>query len=460
MRGPRSNSRAGMPELGFVLGGDSAVSARAGLLPICLTHAPVGAFDGIPIFLRSSAMVGKDAPKGSVSFILYCAEHACFDAEHRQRLIEHGVRFIYIPVSYHERFRRQTESLILQIVHDPKISASVKSEIIYETSIELVNELLSEPSLNQHGERLGIVSKAVTSLVLEDPMAFSHLFAASHHDFYTATHLVNVATWMVSLAYALGERDEEKLATYCRAGILHDIGKVRIPSRILNKKTALTADEWRTVRQHPELGQAYLKDSGITDATMIAVTLGHHERLDGSGYPFGLKGEQIELPARICAVVDSFDALTSLRPFKMRATSVTKAMELIFGDTPAKYDSRVVETWADLVRTVDRGVASLKEIAGDGSNRRRFPRYEFNCPARLTNVPGREMRTIGAVIHNLSRSGFGLLAPIALEPGDEVNLHLRPPRGTHVQQAYQTVVMRCRAAPDGWYEIGVAFGPQ
>lgn len=443
-----------------MVGGDSAISARAGLLPICLTHAPVGAFDGIPIFLRSAAMLSSNSPRGSVSFTLYCAEHARFDVEHRQRLIRHGVRFIYIPVSYHERFRRQTESLIPQIVHDPRISASVKSEIIYETSIELVNELLSETSLSQHGERLGIVSKAVTSLVLEDPMAFSHLFAASHHDFYTATHLVNVATWMVSLAYAMGERDEEQLATICRAGILHDIGKVRIPTRILNKKTALTDDEWRLVRQHPELGQAYLNDSGITDMTIINVTLGHHERLDGSGYPFGLKSEEIELPARICAVVDSFDALTSLRPFKTRATSVSKAMERIFGDTPARYDAKVVEAWADLVRTVDSGVTSLKEIAGDGSNRRRFPRYEFSCPARLTNLPGRESRAIGAVVHNLSRSGFGIVAPIALEPGDEVNLHLRPPRGTQVKQAYQTVVMRCRAAADGWYEIGMAFGPQ
>ncbi len=285
--------------MGFVLGGDSALSARAGLLPICLTHAPPGAFDGIPVFLRSTSGIDSNAPKGSVSFVLYCAEHARFDAEHRQRLIDHAVRFIYIPVSYHERFRRQTESLIPQIVNDAKISPAVKSEIIYETSIELVNELLSEPSLTQHGGRLGIVSKAVTSLVLEDPMAFSHLFAASHHDFYTATHLVNVATWMVSLAYALGERDEEILATYCRAGILHDIGKVRIPSRILNKKTELTDAEWRIVRQHPELGRAYLKDSAITDPTINAVTLGHHERLDGSGYPFGLKGEQIELSARI-----------------------------------------------------------------------------------------------------------------------------------------------------------------
>ncbi len=82
--------------------------------------------------------------------------------------------------------------------------------------------------------------------------------------------------------------------------------------------------------------------------------------------------------------------MTSLRPFKVRATSVNKAMELIFGDTPAKYDAKVVEAWADLVRTVDRGVASLEVNDGEGVNRRQFPRYEFNCPARLTNVPGRD----------------------------------------------------------------------
>jgi hypothetical protein len=83
------------------------------------------------------------------------------------------------------------------------VAISVKSEIVYETAVELVNELLSEPDLAGKSPRLEKVSRAVTTLVLNDPTAFSHLFAASHHDFYTATHMVNVATWMVPLCHGL-----------------------------------------------------------------------------------------------------------------------------------------------------------------------------------------------------------------------------------------------------------------
>src|SRR6185503_16976459 len=102
------------------------------------------------------------------------------------------------------------------------------------------------------------ISQSVTSMVVKDETAFAHLFAASHHDFYTATHMVNVATWMVPLAYALGHHDIEELNQICQAGILHDIGKIYVPEEILNKKGRLEDAEWDQIRRHPELGVKHL----------------------------------------------------------------------------------------------------------------------------------------------------------------------------------------------------------
>jgi HD-GYP domain-containing protein (c-di-GMP phosphodiesterase class II) len=137
---------------------------------------------------------------------------------------------------------------LLSTVDDPSLSISVKSEIVYETSVELVNELLSEPELLAKSPRLENVSRATTMLVLNDPSAFSHLFAASHHDFYTATHMVNVATWMVPLAHAMGHRDTNELNTICQAGILHDVGKIYIPTETLNRKGKLSDAEFHAGR--------------------------------------------------------------------------------------------------------------------------------------------------------------------------------------------------------------------
>src|SRR6185437_10440898 len=177
----------------------------AGYLPISLARTPREVFDGIPVYLRSSsgdigtapADGSGQAPASEDLFRLYCAAHIHFSEEHRARLVAHGLKFVYIPMAFQDRFRQQTEAQIERTAEDPSVAISVKSEIVYETSVELMNELLAEPNLAITAPRLEKVSRAVTTLVLNDPTAFSHLFTASHPDFYTATHMVNVGTWMV-----------------------------------------------------------------------------------------------------------------------------------------------------------------------------------------------------------------------------------------------------------------------
>jgi len=124
--------------------GTSSSSARAGYLPICLARAPLDAFDGISVFIRKDESADKGAHE---SFTLYCSPNVRFSTQHRERLIDHGVKFVYIPVAEQSRFRQQTEATLLRTVDDESIATSVKSEIVYETSVELVNELLTEPQL-------------------------------------------------------------------------------------------------------------------------------------------------------------------------------------------------------------------------------------------------------------------------------------------------------------------------
>ena len=132
---------------------------------------------------------------------------------------------------------------------------------------------------------------------------------------YTYLHSVAVCTLMVNLARHLA-MDGEAVRTLGLAGLLHDVGKVAIPDAVLDKPGRLSAEEFALVRTHPEEGVALLREDGAMPALAVEVCLHHHERWDGNGYPHGLKAEDISLPARMGAICDVYDALTSHRAYK------------------------------------------------------------------------------------------------------------------------------------------------
>jgi putative two-component system response regulator len=145
-------------------------------------------------------------------------------------------------------------------------------------------------------------------------------------DPYTEGHCQRLSQYSVELGRRIG-LPEEHLQALRRAGILHDIGKVAIPEPILLKPGPLSAEEWKTMREHPLIGEricAPLKSFRL----VLPIIRHHHEKLDGSGYPDGLQGEEIPLTARVLQVVDVYDALTTRRPYKL-ALSQTEALTLM-----------------------------------------------------------------------------------------------------------------------------------
>lgn len=165
-------------------------------------------------------------------------------------------------------------------------------------------------------------------------------------DPYTAGHQKRVAFIATSIAKKLGWSDEATQALYM-AGMVHDIGKVAVPSEILTKPTHLTDLEMRMVQEHAETGYQILKD--IPFPWPIAEMVHqHHERLDGSGYPKGLKGDQICMEARILAVADTIEAMATHRPYRP-ARGLNVAMEEIRAEAGAKLDAKVVDAAFELL---------------------------------------------------------------------------------------------------------------
>ncbi len=169
-------------------------------------------------------------------------------------------------------------------------------------------------------------------------------FVVEAKDAYTGQHLERCRFYGVAMLEELGVAGDYPDAQY--GFLLHDAGKVGVPERILDKPSPLTTAEWRVMRTHPLIG--YQMVAGIPFLRNAAeIVRSHHEMFDGSGYPEGLRGEQISLPARVFAVVDAFDAMTTDRPYRS-AVGAERAAEELTRMAGTQFDPDVVTAFVPL----------------------------------------------------------------------------------------------------------------
>jgi putative two-component system response regulator len=167
-------------------------------------------------------------------------------------------------------------------------------------------------------------------------------------DPYTHGHCERLAEYSASLGRHLG-LPEDQVTALRRAGVVHDIGKIAIPDAIILKPTSLSPEEWKLVREHPVVGEricAPLKSF----RSVLPIIRHHHERIDGSGYPDGLRGDTIPIAARVLQIVDVYDALTTVRPYKP-AFSVTEALQTMKLEVARGWwDPRIFDQFEQLIR--------------------------------------------------------------------------------------------------------------
>lgn len=190
------------------------------------------------------------------------------------------------------------------------------AEVLHRSK-QAVTALFNEARLGEAVDAevcLPIVGEIASSLE-RNPSAFVSLARLKTKDDYTYMHSVAVCGLMVALARHLGLPDEQAREAGL-AGLLHDVGKMQMPLEVLNKPGSLTDAEFAVMRSHPERGWDLLKDGAKVPAAALDVCLHHHEKIDGTGYPHKLAGDQISLMARMGAVCDVYDAITSTRPYK------------------------------------------------------------------------------------------------------------------------------------------------
>jgi putative nucleotidyltransferase with HDIG domain len=192
-------------------------------------------------------------------------------------------------------------------------------------------------------EAAGELVEEISSSVLRNPGALISLARLKTVDDYTYMHCVAVCALMVSLARQLG-LDEKDMREAGMAGLMHDLGKAMMPMEVLNKPGKLTDDEFRVIKTHPVEGHRLLVEGKTSSDIVLDVCLHHHEKVDGSGYPDRLDGDSISLFAKMGAVCDVYDAITSNRPYKAGwdpAESIRKMTEWSKGH----FDERVFQAF-------------------------------------------------------------------------------------------------------------------
>lgn len=225
-----------------------------------------------------------------------------------------------------------------------------------------INTLLKEVDQNMYRDKL-FSAKSKEKHLLD---SFSMILA--ERDSHTEDH----AKRLQGLALALGKRvglTEYQLNNLKLLALLHDIGKIGIPDNILFKTYTLTPSEWEKMKAHPQIGYRMAKN--IPDfATIAHEILYHHEHWDGSGYPEGLKGEEIPLLSRIISIVDAYDVMQSRRPYK-GAVSKAKALEEVKRYAGTQFDPQLVEIFLKMVK-------NKTHVTGDDSGTHNNLKQEYN----------------------------------------------------------------------------------
>lgn len=284
------------------------------------------------------------------------------DAKTGNVLIKKGQKLSPLDISRLKKYFSENEEHISSIEDEknifnirgesrylpPKASKYVKKVISEDTqqkAISVMENVMRDATLGQTINAEEVENSVVNIMdnIFENDNAAINLLNIKDFDDYTYTHSVNVATISIFIGTKLGLK-KDQIVQLGMGALLHDIGKIKIPLEILNKPSKLTDEEFKIMKLHPVYTYKIIEEKSDVSDIVKLIAAQHHEKYDGSGYPFGLKGEKINYYSRIVAVSDVYDALTTDRVYR-KAMLPYEAMKIIIAGTKTHFDDNVVKTF-------------------------------------------------------------------------------------------------------------------
>jgi HD-GYP domain-containing protein (c-di-GMP phosphodiesterase class II) len=218
--------------------------------------------------------------------------------------------------------------------------------------LEILHELFAQREMPSLARTNMLVKSCLDQLLSHSP-ALMWMTRIRQKDRYTVEHSLNVGILSMALGLQLG-LDGQALRQIGLAGILHDLGKLFIDDDILNKSGPLSPEEFKAIRQHPEMGFELLQNDTTLDWQVIDAVLHHHERIDGKGYPHELDSSQIQLFAKVVAITDAFDAMTTQRTYNVRRTN-QEALSVLYNCKGTQFDQDLVNTFIEVIGIYPEG---------------------------------------------------------------------------------------------------------
>ncbi|MGE4233128.1 MAG: HD-GYP domain-containing protein [Bacteriovoracia bacterium] len=321
---------------------------KQGHIPFDIRLAIVHKMPEIPLFL----------PEKEGKFKLFRARNLYMSQIEIDTLADSGVRKLYLERSDVPAFTQYVEALLSQLPTSSPMVDKKKVELLRGSAIQTMSDIFENPSQENIQRGVKVVSNFVY-ILMKDPKAYDLLLGLSSHDPYTLQHSVGVATNSIILAKKIGIDDEASLIEVGVGGLLHDIGKTKVPTEIINKKGPLDEKEWTIMKKHALFGYEMIKDNTNIGTRAKLAVLQHHEDSNGTGYPLGLKGDQVDLFAKIVCLADIYNALTTNRSYST-AKPPFEAFRIIKDKMFFKVDPKLFEA---LVKIYGEDLAKLQSAA-------------------------------------------------------------------------------------------------
>jgi len=237
----------------------------------------------------------------------------------------------YIPNEQRQSFK----DFISRRLDDENLHFKNKAEILRESSLSLVEEIYENPDVGKALEDSKKIIHEFVKFMEQEPEGMDHLISLSNHDFYTYNHSLDVGVYALGLGRLIGFSATE-LEELGRGALFHDVGKRWVDVDIICKKGALDEVEWAQMKKHPEFGLQILNEYNVSEA-IKACCFEHHESFLGNGYPQELPGKDIHPMARIIAISDTYDAMTTQRSYNQPMTP-KDAIEFMTTKLKDRYD--------------------------------------------------------------------------------------------------------------------------
>jgi len=286
-------------------------------------------------------------------FVLYTASGQKFTTRHRQVLHKNGVNEVYVLGSEKPLYEKYIERNLGAILLNESMPIEVRTKVFYEASTLVVQDVFDRklPSglRARHFDRVtNIVKNSIKFLADEKSLAAVAPFIS--HDYKTYTHCMHVFIYSVAVFHTYDMTDSE-VFEFGLGALLHDVGKAKIPKRILNKRGPLTRAEREIIKEHPVHGVSMCAHLPMTQNTINCI-LFHHETLDGTGYPAGLMGDNLPQAVRVITLADIYDALTTNRPYA-EAMEPYEALSMIRNDMRENIDMAVFKRFVAVLSGAD-----------------------------------------------------------------------------------------------------------